>query len=153
MQTFPFTFLFSVPGMANPFAPAPAVLRHEHRPQAHDAIQPDTKLVRNVDCTPRLPAPAYRRRPPLPGPPSAPLTGKRRWQASEDEPAPATVIVPRATGAFGTTLKYRDMSDARDEALDANGGDVVLGACIPPTFFSLRLFLLSARSIIVPYWY
>ncbi|EJD07448.1 uncharacterized protein FOMMEDRAFT_164421 [Fomitiporia mediterranea MF3/22] len=120
MTYFPFTFLFNVPGLSNPFASsAPAsseaeIGSHEQCSQA----QTDTKrLKRNYDessaQTSSGPAPAYRRHRPPSGPPPARLVRKRGWQPSSPEPSQATIIAPSTTGIFDIVPKRPDMANAQ----------------------------------------
>ncbi|KZV63749.1 hypothetical protein PENSPDRAFT_200117 [Peniophora sp. CONT] len=110
---FNFTFSFSVPGVSNPFASAPA--------QEHDR---DKK-------TPVVAPSAPARRPhPATLPPALPLSRKRGWVPSEPEPSEAATIQASSSGYLDTPAKYRDFTLTPHAMLEDEVEEMV--ADLPP---------------------
>ncbi|KAL5513087.1 hypothetical protein ACEPAH_3485 [Sanghuangporus vaninii] len=129
MSYFPFTFLFNVPGLSNPFSAssAPATSDTQTKTSIHSEGRSDAKsLKRNFDGLGStavsgldgvvLPASLNRKRPPPSGPPPARLVRKRGWQPSSVQLSRATVARPSTSGEFDPgAIELRDMSSGRDK--------------------------------------
>ncbi|KAL5537014.1 hypothetical protein ACEPAF_837 [Sanghuangporus sanghuang] len=137
MSYFPFTFLFNIPGLSNPFSAltAPATSDTQTKTGIHSEGRSDAKsLKRNFDGLGStaasdfpgpglggavLPASLNRKRPPPSGPPPARLVRKRGWQPSSVQLSRATVVRPSTSGEFDPgAIELKNMSSGRDKGND-----------------------------------
>ncbi|KAL5531563.1 hypothetical protein ACEPAG_4440 [Sanghuangporus baumii] len=138
MGYFPFTFLFNVPGLSNPFSAPSASATSDSQTETsiHSDGRSDAKSFkrRNFDGLgstaasdspgPGLsaavpPASLNRKRPPPSGPPPARLVRKRGWQPSSVQLSRATVARPSTSGEFDPgAIELRNMSSGRDKGND-----------------------------------
>ena len=153
---FPFTFLFNVPGLSNPFSASSRPPQPASRAQTETSIQETLKRNSSDDDddhslgssaqtqTQTHSAPFIRKRPlPPPGDSGglqpARTVRKRGWQPSFAELSRPTLSKPSTSGELDSAIELRDMSSGRDKA-----DDVELGECRRPR---LDLSLLPCRCL------
>ena len=137
---FPFSFVFSVPGIANPFTQAeslnsprsPKPVQEDGRGHVHSDVQGPRKLKRgmNGNIFKSVKTEELRRRPPTPSlEPTLPTSRKRGWVPSNSEPSiPATVqttIQTSTSGYIDPNTVYQ--GDARFESDEQLQRDEMVG--------------------------
>ena len=110
---FNFTFSFSVPGVPNPFASAPA--QEPDRDRKTPVVAPSAPM--------RRPHPATL-------PPALPLSRKRGWVPSEPEVSQAATIAASSSGYLDTPAKYRDFTITPDARVEDEVEEMVAGKWI-----------------------
>lgn len=118
MMPFPFSFVFAVPGIANPFGP-PDQLHGQASPQSSNAhIDPSQNGSSNNATKPVKKNLLRRRTPPPPDlEPPQPISKKRRWVPSRPEPSQ-----PKASRTSVKGSKYPEMQSS--EAGSDAGADI-----------------------------
>lgn len=124
---FPFSFVFSVPGMVNPFAPVPSSQAAGPSRTVEAATMNGTANW-PVDVKP-LSSDLPRRRLPTPTM-SQPqlLSRKRGWAPAISEPSESTTVPASTSGYLDTPFKYRDLSSTPSEDIE-DMDDMVAGVC------------------------
>ncbi|KAF8159885.1 hypothetical protein B0H34DRAFT_705214 [Crassisporium funariophilum] len=105
-MVFPFTFNITVPGISNPFAPAPPPIQTRNE-NSQDTAQSSTgdRLTRNRAGWQKITRPR-----PSPSPSPAPTSRKRGWEPSFAEPSRSTTTRASTSGYLDTPAKYRELA-------------------------------------------
>lgn len=122
MMPFPFSFVFAVPGIANPFGP-PDQLHGQAFPQPSNAHIDPSQNGSSNNATKLVKKNLLRRRTPPPPDlePPQPISKKRRWVPSRPEPSQ-----PKASKTFVRGSKYPEMQSSEagsDAGADTGEGE------------------------------